>query len=116
MRKEGYSDEGVLGIIGPPTSSPDSFFILCDFEETGYVNDDDAQKIDADELLTEIKEGTKQQNERRKQLHLPPRTLGTGLKSHIMIRQRTMLSGQWRLKIEIPIQHQSLPLTTTQGF
>lgn len=76
LKKQGGYSEGILGIIAPAKESPDDYFVVCRFEDVGYVNDDDADKLNADEILNNYKEGTKEQNEERKQLNLPPLFIG----------------------------------------
>ncbi len=76
LKKEGVAPEGVLGIIASPKGSADRFMIVCRFEDSGYVNDDDAEKLNANELLNSMKEGTKEQNEQRKELHVAPFFVG----------------------------------------
>ena len=68
--------KSVLGIIAPPKASPDNYFIVCRFEDVGYVKDDDADKLNADEILNSYKEGTAQQNEERKESGLTPIYVG----------------------------------------
>ncbi len=76
MKSQGSSGEGVLGIIAPNRNSKDEWFVVCRFEDCGYVKDDDADKINADEILNAYKEGTKDQNEERKEMNIPPVYVG----------------------------------------
>lgn len=58
-----------LGMIVPKSFDPledVSWAVIVTYEEDGYVNDDDAAKIDYTELLEKMKEGTKESNEERK--------------------------------------------------
>ena len=66
----GGNGEGVLGFVGG-TSPTDSYGIILSFEGTGYVEDKDGDKLDADEILKNIKEGTEAQNEERKKRNVP---------------------------------------------
>lgn len=52
-----------LGTIGPRNGS---WFAVFEFEDVGYVKDDEKDKLDADAILKSIKEGTEQANEERK--------------------------------------------------
>lgn len=45
----------------------DGYFIIFEFDATGYVKDDDKDDLDADAMLASIKEGTERQNEIRRQ-------------------------------------------------
>lgn len=96
LKAQGSSTDGVLGIILPKEAGPGSdekskstadsgaaetkpkrdFWVICRFEESGYVSDDDADKINADELLNSFKEGTKEQNDVRKEAGLEPIYVG----------------------------------------
>jgi uncharacterized membrane-anchored protein len=55
-----------IGIIRPDTKD-EKWWALFEYEKAGYVKDDDKDKIDADELLKNIKEGTEEANEYRKE-------------------------------------------------
>lgn len=58
-----------LGLILPESDL--QWFATVDFEEAGYIKDDDAREWDADELLDNLKEGTKAGNEHRKKVGVP---------------------------------------------
>jgi uncharacterized membrane-anchored protein len=45
----------------------DFWFVLFDFDDTGYVKDDEKKSIDADKLFESMQKGTEQENEERKQ-------------------------------------------------
>ncbi|HOU84291.1 MAG TPA: DUF2167 domain-containing protein [Spirochaetota bacterium] len=65
---EGSAD-GVLGMIFPSNMNPiadDSWGIVITYEDSGFVKDDDADKIDYDELLSTMKEEIKESNPERK--------------------------------------------------
>jgi len=57
------------------TFAPDDldWFAIFDFEDTGYIKDD--EKIDADAVLASLKEGTALRNEERKRRGFPVLTL-----------------------------------------
>ncbi len=61
-----------LGYIEPVKKS--TWFVIFEFESSGYVKDDDAS-LDADAMLDSLKEGTKAGNEWRKENNLPELTL-----------------------------------------
>jgi uncharacterized membrane-anchored protein len=61
-----------LGTIIPNTSkdtsgndSAEFWFVIFEFSETGYVKDDERDKLDADALLKSIKENTEESNQER---------------------------------------------------
>ncbi len=61
-----------LGIIIPNTKNDDDFwFIIFEFDEIGYVKDDEKDKLDADAILSSIREGTEAANEVRKERGWP---------------------------------------------
>jgi uncharacterized membrane-anchored protein len=63
--------EQEVGIITPILykGDPDNkfWFVLFDFDETGYVKDDEKSSIDADKLLTSMKDATERENTVRKE-------------------------------------------------
>lgn len=70
--------EGTLGMIVPediPITSMDSWAFIVTYEEMGYVKDDDADDIDYDDLLEELQEGTKAENESRVSAGYEPITI-----------------------------------------
>ena len=57
-----------LGTIVPQTKSDDDkefWFVIFEFQNTGYVKDDDRDKLDADALLKTIKGNTEEANKER---------------------------------------------------
>jgi uncharacterized membrane-anchored protein len=65
--QSGGKRDDVIGFIIPMDEKAE-FAILLEYEETGYVKDDDAGKIDAKKILESYQEGTEAQNEERKKL------------------------------------------------
>jgi len=58
----------VLGLLMPANTSPlseDGWAITIQYEEDGYVKDDDAQKINYTDLLQQMQKGTEEANEER---------------------------------------------------
>ncbi len=78
LKKGGSDVDSVLGIVLPATAQGDSnpSFIICSFDDSGYVKDDDAEKLNPVELLKAYKEGTAEQNEVRKDNGIPPIFVG----------------------------------------
>lgn len=77
---DGDDTRKIMELYGnPPTNrevgylEPDSsaWFIVFEFDETGYVKDDEKNSLDADQILKSIKEGTEQSNEWRKEKGMP---------------------------------------------
>ena len=72
MEKMGnQTDERFIGLIFP-LSEDDQWFVSVDYEESGYVKDDDAKNWDSDELLESLKDGTEAGNERRESMGIAP--------------------------------------------
>ncbi|HTE42495.1 MAG TPA: DUF2167 domain-containing protein [Steroidobacteraceae bacterium] len=63
-------DGRFIGLIVPLADAP--WFVTVDYEESGYIKDDDAKNWDAKELLDNLKEGTEAGNERRTSMGIPP--------------------------------------------
>ena len=62
-----------LGLLFPENggaTKPDGYAYLLEYEDIGYVKDKDANKIDYDDLLKDMKSGEKKANEERKGLGL----------------------------------------------
>ena len=55
-----------LGAIVPDSETA-HWFITFEFSNTGYVKDDEGDKLDANALLKSLQEGTEDENEQRKQ-------------------------------------------------
>jgi uncharacterized membrane-anchored protein len=68
VAKGGDTGENVVAVI---TKLGASWWIAVEYEGVGYVDDGDADKLDANELLQSYQEGVKQQNERRRTLGEP---------------------------------------------
>ena len=67
-----------LGLLFPPNSgatSIEGYSYLIEYDAIGYVKDKDADKIDYDDLLKEMKEGQAKANEERKKLGLETMTV-----------------------------------------
>lgn len=52
-----------LGLVRPETFE---WFVTFEFEDVGYVKDDDAKDLDADALLASLRQGSERSNEERK--------------------------------------------------
>ncbi len=61
-------EEKPLGLLLPAGKSPadrDSWAVVVQYEESGYIKDDDAAKIDYDDELKKMKEGAREANKER---------------------------------------------------
>jgi uncharacterized membrane-anchored protein len=69
-------DDSVKGLVVSTVEGQD-WFIVFEFNDVGYVKDTDGDKIDADGLLSRLKEGTEASNaERKKRGASPMHVLG----------------------------------------
>jgi uncharacterized membrane-anchored protein len=62
------SEEKILGMLLPNEKSPldnNTWAVVIDFEDSGYVKDDDAAKINYDELLKQMKSQATESNKAR---------------------------------------------------
>lgn len=63
-------DDSVLGMIVPATPrliEEGSWAVVVTYSQEGYVSDADASKIDYDDLLSDLKQGTRDENAARKE-------------------------------------------------
>ena len=63
-------DDSVLGMVVPKgrgVLDDHGWAVVVTYSDDGYISDEDAAKIDYDELLQEMKDGTKDENETRKE-------------------------------------------------
>jgi uncharacterized membrane-anchored protein len=63
---------GLILPIGGDQKDEEEWMISVDYDPAGYINDEDAKKWDADELLSNLKEGTEAGNELRAQHGVAP--------------------------------------------
>lgn len=61
----------MLGLIFSAQPEQDDWFVVIDFEDSGYIKDDDAKDWNADDMLTSLKEGTEQTNGERSARGIP---------------------------------------------
>lgn len=62
-------DDSVLGMVVPRQPALDeqgSWAVVVTYADDGYVSDEDAAKIDYDDLLADMKKGTTEENEERR--------------------------------------------------
>jgi uncharacterized membrane-anchored protein len=77
---------GTLGMILAPNVTPlmdDSWAVIIQYDEDGYVKDDDAEKIDYDDLLKDMQKSAQENNkERGKEGYDPIHIVGWAEKPH----------------------------------
>jgi uncharacterized membrane-anchored protein len=64
------TDDSMLGMVMPLDPDAD-WFIVVSYEAAGYIKDDDAKSWNADDLLSNIREGTAETNKDRKARGIP---------------------------------------------
>jgi uncharacterized membrane-anchored protein len=67
-------NSNTLGMLVPAdlsVASPGGWAVIITYDEDGYVKDDEASKIDYNQLLKQMQDGTKQANEERKKAGYP---------------------------------------------
>jgi uncharacterized membrane-anchored protein len=70
MEKNGnFWNDNLLGVVARGDAD---WLITIRYTEEGYVKDDDAAKLDADDLLKQIREGTEEANEERQKRGFKP--------------------------------------------
>src|SRR5688572_29901522 len=65
-------DGSELGFLAPSNAN---WFVIFEYDDTGYVKDDEKDKLDADAILQSIRRGTEQANKQRKKMGMPPVTV-----------------------------------------
>ena len=71
MRAYGNSDSSALAGLIVPEGANGDWWATLEFVKAGYVKDDDAKNWNADQLLSSLKEATKDQNEDREKRGFP---------------------------------------------
>ncbi len=61
----------LLGLIFSADDSQSDWFVVMDYEDSGYIKDDDAKEWNADDMLENLKEGTEQTNGERRARGIP---------------------------------------------
>jgi uncharacterized membrane-anchored protein len=63
---------GLLGlVVEPEASEAQSWEVYLQHADTGYIKDDEADRLNADDLLRQMKEGTEEQNKERRKKGTP---------------------------------------------
>jgi len=75
MRSMGNrTSDDFIGLVFPEWQSQ-TWFVSIQFEDSGYVKDDDAKNWNADELLQSLKDGTEAGNDERAEMGIPALTV-----------------------------------------
>ncbi|HZQ47710.1 MAG TPA: DUF2167 domain-containing protein, partial [Verrucomicrobiae bacterium] len=61
--------------MGLLMSTNEGWFVVFEFDKSGYVKDDDKDKLDPDAMLKAIQRGNEAGNKRRKEMGVPPMTI-----------------------------------------
>jgi uncharacterized membrane-anchored protein len=78
---DGKTTRALMKASGEPTSGREQgllmptnrhWSVIFEFDDVGYVKDDEKDKLDADKLLKAIKEGTARANKERERMGSPP--------------------------------------------
>jgi uncharacterized membrane-anchored protein len=70
VEKDGGDGESVAAII-LPADEAQTWFVRIDYDDVGYVKDSDANDLDPNDLFNQYKQGTEEQNTRRRSLGVP---------------------------------------------
>ena len=69
------SAQGILGMLFPAQSNPfdnDSWGVTIEYEQDGYVEDDDAADIDYDDMLSSMQDDTRESSKQRVEMGYEP--------------------------------------------
>lgn len=81
-------------VLGAVMMGDEGGTIVMEYDPQGYVKDDDAGDIDADEILQGYKDGTEAQNKERKEKGIAPLTiLGWGEEPHYDAKSHHLIWG-----------------------
>lgn len=64
-----FPSDTEVGFLSPTSMV---WFVVFEYDDVGYVKDDDKDKLDADKILESVKRGTEQANKQRKKMGIPP--------------------------------------------
>jgi uncharacterized membrane-anchored protein len=71
LRRMGnFTNDRLLGMILP--EGDENWFVVAEFDDSGYVKDEEGKDIDADKLLQGMKEGTEEENKARREKNIDP--------------------------------------------
>lgn len=65
----GQSAEGIVGSLSPTNAD---WSVMFYYEASGYIKDEEKDKLNADKLLKDYREGTEEGNKRRAEVGAPP--------------------------------------------
>lgn len=71
LRRMGnFTNDSVLGIILP--EGEENWFVVADYNDSGYVKDEEGKDIDAGKLLQGMKDATEEENKERREKGIEP--------------------------------------------
>ena len=96
------TDSNFLGMIFPVGTPGADWFVTVDFDDAGYIKDEEAKDWDADGLLDNLKKGTEQGNVRRAKIGVPPIEVTRWIErpAYDAATHRLVWSAELRLKNE----------------
>ncbi len=84
--------------LGALEHRADGWWVIFEFEDIGYVKDDEKDELDADKLLASYQRGAEQDNERRRDAGLPPlHVVGWHTKPHYNQETKNL---EWAIIVE----------------
>jgi len=71
MRRMGnFTNDRLLGMVLP--EGEENWFVVAEFDDSGYVKDEEGKDIDAAKLLQGLKDGTEEENKTRREKGIDP--------------------------------------------
>lgn len=71
LRRMGnFHNDRILGMILPEGEG--NWFVVAEFDDSGYVKDEEGKDIDSDKLLQGMKDGTEEENKERREKGIEP--------------------------------------------
>lgn len=72
LREQGnQSTQGVVGMVVPREDRKEVWFVVAEYDDSGFIKDAEGDQFNADEILEGMKEGITQDNEERAKLGYP---------------------------------------------
>jgi uncharacterized membrane-anchored protein len=82
-----------VGLIAPKSDN-ESWFILFEFDDVGFVKDDDKSSLDSAAILKSIQKGTEDSNEERRKKNWPAFHVNGWLRLRSMIQKPRISHGR----------------------
>jgi hypothetical protein len=93
----------LLQLMGNPTSGAElgflaptkmDWFVVFEFNDVGYVKDDEKDQLNADKMLEAIRRGTEEANKERKEMGVPGSRSRAGCNHRVTTRRPTTSNGR----------------------